>query len=501
MTSQRYRALLIGNSHYPEDPGNLPDLKGPINDVSALGRVLSEESTSLFSPAEIKLLTDRQSYEISAELEELLAAARRDDVLLIYFSGHGITADNGSLLLCARNSRTDRRLTTTVSAETITRMTDQSAAATTIIVLDCCYAGAFKTGDVAAELAGRGRYVLAATRSRDRARDAEHGTGFSRFTAHLLRGLQGAAAQPGAPYVTVSDLYQYLHRSMAEDGPFVPQRRFDGDGDPALARTSPRATQDLNPPSVPERGRIQPTAGPAGSTPPTPRRGRRRLMLVTVAVLAIAAIAGAALATTGLPGTAVKGQPRIEGQASANAPVPGSSAGPTALGGTTRPASRPTPTQPASAPKRQATSKPAVAANPSATIKVVTRSTGSISSPEGGAKVKDCAYFSGTAHLAKGKTLILAMRNLDNDDDAKYVEQVFGWDEPDQLSSWQGAQYFNGEPGQRYAVELMAVDLEAVRATPDRPASDALAAKGTSLAVREVEREAGTVGNVCPGPE
>ena len=38
------------------------------------------------------------SYEISAELEELLSAATRDDVLLIYYSGHGITADNGSLL-------------------------------------------------------------------------------------------------------------------------------------------------------------------------------------------------------------------------------------------------------------------------------------------------------------------------------------------------------------------------------------------------------------------
>src|SRR5215471_15564435 len=94
VTNGRYRALLIGNAHYPEDPGNLPDLKGPINDVSALGRVLSQESSSLFAPADITLLTDRESHEISAELEELLTTARRDDLLLIYYSGHGITADN-----------------------------------------------------------------------------------------------------------------------------------------------------------------------------------------------------------------------------------------------------------------------------------------------------------------------------------------------------------------------------------------------------------------------
>jgi hypothetical protein len=500
MTVRRYRAILIGNSHYPKDPGNLQDLKGPINDVSALGRVLAEEPISLFSPADVKLLTDRESQEISAELEELLSSARRDDVLLVYYSGHGITADNGSLLLCAHNTRTDLKVTTTVSAETITRMIDQSAAAITIIVLDCCYAGAFKTGDVAAELAGRGRYVLAATRARDRARDAEYGTGFSRFTAHLLRGIQGAAAQPGAPYVTVSDLYQYVHHSMAKDGPFVPQRSFDGDGDPALARTSPLTIKDPYPPGTPERDRQQADAGPAAS-PARPRR-RRRLAMVAATALTIATVTGTALATRGLPGGALDGWTQSKAQASVIPPGPSSDVGAIAPGVTTPPPNRLSPAQPTSAPtQRQATSKPAVTPSPSATIGTVTLSTGSISSPEDGATVKDCAYFTGTSRLAKGKTLILAMRNLDYDPDTRYVEEVFGWDEPDQLSSWRGAQYFNGEPGQRYSVELMAVDLKAVHATPNRPAADALAKKGAILAARDVTRQAGTVGNQCPGPE
>jgi Caspase domain len=346
MTSRRYRALLIGNSHYPDDADSLPDLKGPINDVSALGRVLSQEWNSLFSPADVKLLTDRQSYEISAELEELLTTARRDDVLLIYYSGHGITADNGSLLLCARNSRTDRRLTTTVSAETITRMTDQSAAAITIIILDCCYAGAFKTGDVATELAGRGRYVLAATRSRDRARDADHGTGFSCFTGHLLRGLQGAAAQPGSSYVTVSDLYQYLCSSMAKDGPFVPQRRFDGDGDPALARTSTRTAQG-DAPSVFERREAHVPARTSGHPP---QLRRRRLTVFTAAVLTVAGVAAVAAAARDMTGLADSSHqsstPRTGSQASAIPLIPSSSAGSAHPSSATQPANPPTPTQP-----------------------------------------------------------------------------------------------------------------------------------------------------------
>jgi hypothetical protein len=503
MTGHRYRALLIGNSHYPEDPDNLPDLKGPINDVTGLGRVLSEKSTSLFSPSDIKLMTDRQSYEITAEMEQLFTAATRDDVLLIYYSGHGITADNGALLLCARNSRTDRRVATTVSAETITRMTDQSAAATTIVVLDCCYAGAFKSGDVAAELAGRGRYVLAATRSRDRARDAEHSTGFSRFTAHLLRGLQGAAAEPEAQYITVSNLYQYLCRSMAADGPFVPQRRFDGDGDPALARTGPPAGGEGTPPDVPPRARAERTAAAA---PSGPRPRRRRAAIVTAAAVAAAALAGAILATTGLPGRAVNGQAPTAGRAS---PTPAAGPGPSvgAGAGATVPVT-PTPTGPAAAPptsartERQPTSK-TPSPHRSTTVKAITVPTGSISSPADGAKVKDCAYFSGTSHLAKNQSLILSMRSLDNGDTQRYVQQVFNWDKPDELASWRGAQYFNGDAGQRYSVELMAVDMEKSRAAKDydaAEAADALVPGATSLAVREVVREAGSVGNDCPGP-
>lgn len=461
----------------------------------------------------------------------MLTSATRDDVLLVYYSGHGITADNGSLLLCARNSRTDRRLATTLGAETITRMIDQNAAATTIIILDCCHAGAFKNADVAAELAGRGRYVLAATRSPDRARDAEHGTGFSRFTAHLLRGLLGAAARPGSAYVTVSDLYRFVRRSMADEGPLVPQRRFYGDGDPPLARTGAR-TDAHRPPDGISAGAIasrdEITAGaiaspddisavaavsPAGTgaperdrrplpvagTPP-PRRGRR-LTLMLAAALTVAAGAGVVLTRTGLPGWALDSRTGGSARTSAVPSVPGPGIGTALPAATSAPASRPASMPASPAPrKRRAAPRPAVTSSPDFTIKAAAISTGTIASPEDGAKVKNCAYFSGTSRLAEGKTPILAMRNLNNDG-TKYVEEVFGWDKPGQLSSWRGAQYFNGDAGQRYSVELMVVDLDAVRATPDRPAADALAAKGTTLAVREVTREAGDVGNDCPGPE
>jgi len=235
--ARRHRALLIGNWHYPEDPANLPDLKGPLNDVSRLAELLADPGTGLFAPADVTALTERASHEITAELEQFFGDATRTDVLLVYYSGHGLTADDGSLLLCGRNARTDRRLASTVSAETINRMMRSCAAAAIVIVLDCCHAGAFKSGEFAADLAGKGRFVLAASRSRDRAPDAEHATGLSRFTGHLLRGLRGEARPVGSEHITLSDLYRYVHRRMSEEGPILPQRRFDGEGDIPLART------------------------------------------------------------------------------------------------------------------------------------------------------------------------------------------------------------------------------------------------------------------------
>jgi len=233
---RRYRALLVGNWHYPDDPANLPDLKGPLNDVSRLAETLADPRLGLFARDDVAVLTERQSHEITAELEHFFAEATRQDVLLVYYSGHGVTADDGSLLLCGRNARTDRKLATMVDSGTVNRMIQQCAAAAVVILLDCCHAGAFKSGDFASDLAGKGRFVVAASRSRDRAPDAEHATGLSRFTGHLLRGLRGEAGLPGADHITLSDVYRYVHRQMTSEGPVIPLRRFDGDGEVAIAR-------------------------------------------------------------------------------------------------------------------------------------------------------------------------------------------------------------------------------------------------------------------------
>lgn len=92
---------------------------------------------------------------------------------------------------------------------------------------------------------------------------------------------------------------------------------------------------------------------------------------------------------------------------------------------------------------------------------------GRITSPADGSEVKNCALLSGTSTVPDSATLVLAMRNLDNGDPTRYVEFVYGWDDPALLPRWEGAQFFGSRDysvDQRYAVELIVVGAELARA-------------------------------------
>ena len=84
-----YRALLIGNSTYPADEHNLQPLKGPVKDIAALNRALVDRSAGLFADVDVTLLPEATSARVIRALGRFFDSADRDDVLLLYFSGHG----------------------------------------------------------------------------------------------------------------------------------------------------------------------------------------------------------------------------------------------------------------------------------------------------------------------------------------------------------------------------------------------------------------------------
>lgn len=237
MAGQRYRGLLIGNASFSRDPHGLPALDGPLIDIEQLRHALTDDQVGLFSPDDLPTLPDWGVQDLRERVDEFFASATREDTLLLYYSGHGELDERNTLYLCARDTKTRNLRSTALSSTEINNMIDGSAAATTIIVLDCCHSGAFKGADLATPVTGRGRYVLTSSRATQLALAARRPQQPSPFTGLLVRGLRHADAQG---HLTVAELYRQVHCWMAEESVLAPQLRITGEGDVVIARRENR---------------------------------------------------------------------------------------------------------------------------------------------------------------------------------------------------------------------------------------------------------------------
>jgi hypothetical protein len=229
--SLNYKALLIGNATF-EDPA-LPQLHGPPRDVRLLLDALVHPERGLHDLADVRSLVDRRCAELLVEIEQFFCRARKDDQLLLYYSGHG-KSWNHVLYMCASDTRTSLLVSTAVSAQTIDEIIKSSPSSRIVLILDCCHSGLVARGkggtrpaelEIPEVLRGHGRYVLASTRGAELAAD---GVSASPFTRFLVEGLLSDAADVNQDgFVTVDEVYDYLCPRVMEVSRQRPQRAVD----------------------------------------------------------------------------------------------------------------------------------------------------------------------------------------------------------------------------------------------------------------------------------
>jgi hypothetical protein len=236
VTDRRYRAILIGNSRFAKDP-SLAALEGPANDVPLMFSVLTHATAGLFAPEDVRRLPERTIHELRLEIERFFAEAKSTDVLVFYYSGHGLRSTSNQLFLCANDTEVDYLNSTAIGSTWLNDTMANSASSTIVVVLDCCHSGAFKGGGEAPLPAGR--FVLMSSRPSELATDTTDPNRPSLFTSHLAEGLAGAAAAHAE--ITVDDVYQYAYDRIVGYGRQHPQFHGKGQGRLIIARGTPLA--------------------------------------------------------------------------------------------------------------------------------------------------------------------------------------------------------------------------------------------------------------------
>ena len=254
VTERRRRALLIASASYA-DPA-LASLRAPTGDVEALAAVLADEAIGGF---EVDQLVDRPTDAIKKRIEDFFRDSRRNDLLLLYFSGHGVLSQDRRFYFATATTELEWVRTTAIDDRFVNEAMDQSRARSIVLVLDCCHSGAFGKGlvpksalsaDVEHRFDGHGRVTLTASNALEYAfEETDPATGINQletaapgslFTRCLVEGLRsGEADTDDDGAVSVDDLYDYVKHRVRELSPHQsPRMSGDVSGDIVIARSA-----------------------------------------------------------------------------------------------------------------------------------------------------------------------------------------------------------------------------------------------------------------------
>ncbi len=308
-------ALVVAVTDYVD--ASLRRLRAPAGDAADLRDLLADPEIGGFT---VTSVVNEKAQQIRLAIEDFLAERSPDDVLLVYLSCHGLVDLRRRLYFAARDTIKNRLAASGVEAHWLLEQLEDCRARRQVVILDCCFSGAFAQGakgdddlGIGERLVGegRGRVVLTASRGTEYSFEGEpvHGEDAARgsvFTGALVDGIRSGAADADQDgYISVDDAYTYAFDKVRESGTHqTPQRWLYGaEGSILLAHTPPPAKGLAPPPpdrlATPEPVTPEPEPSPPTPAlepaPPGPARPRVSRRTVIYAVAAALLLGGAVL--------------------------------------------------------------------------------------------------------------------------------------------------------------------------------------------------------------
>ncbi|MCE9589041.1 MAG: SUMF1/EgtB/PvdO family nonheme iron enzyme [Planctomycetes bacterium] len=236
-------ALVIGASAYQDK--RIPQLPACANDAKALAAVLSDPGIGMFPPDHVTLLVNDQVTrdKVVAALDDLGRHAGKDDLVLVFFSGHGATDEKGRAYWVMGNTQVDQLRATAVLEADVTELLSEIKTTRLVTLIDACYSRAtanlgqskslLDLSKIYPEFKGDGRIAMTASKGDQLSvviRDAKSpGLGYSAFAWHAIQGIKGEADGDGDGVITVDELWGYVKDRTEETA-----RREGGNQEPQL---------------------------------------------------------------------------------------------------------------------------------------------------------------------------------------------------------------------------------------------------------------------------
>ena len=220
--------LLVGVNQY-QDQQNLSSLQYSALDSQGLGEALTE-ATASFTNKEVIIHHDfisqrPQRAEVQASIEYIIKAAKKNDTILFYFSGHGILeTKTQQVALCLADTDTQQLLTTGLPLNRLLQQLGSCAASQQLVWLDACHSGGMTLrgtealADPSSQLVevlrhkaaqSKGFYALLSCDQTQQSWEFPE-LGHGVFTYYLMRGLRGEAADSQG-IIEADALYQYVY--------------------------------------------------------------------------------------------------------------------------------------------------------------------------------------------------------------------------------------------------------------------------------------------------
>ena len=215
--STKVWAVIVGVASY----NHMPALRYTDDDAYRMHSFLKSPEGGALSDAQIRILIDEDATKnkIKGAMEDIFSQAGPNDLIMLYYSGHGLKGAFIPIDFDGFNNRLDH--------EEVSAIFSRSPAKYKLCIADACHSGsllAMKSANVGNVLnnyyktlsnAAAGTALIMSSKSEETSLESS-GLRQGVFSHFLIRGLKGEADADKNKVVTVDELYAYIERNVKE---------------------------------------------------------------------------------------------------------------------------------------------------------------------------------------------------------------------------------------------------------------------------------------------